>query len=116
MRKKRFTGRAIALLLAIFAWDAIAGAINGTVVVSGRVLDQQKLPVTIDQYVCVTEKDAGDLLLSPRKGLKNAVVWIDNPPAAAATPAQAARSKWIRTGVSSFRASWSFPPAGRSTS
>ncbi len=48
--------------------------------------------MTIDQYVCGNEKDAGDLIVSPQKELRNAVVWIDNPPAgAAAAPAQPAK-------------------------
>jgi plastocyanin len=45
--------------------------------------------VTIDQYLCGTEKDAGDLLVSPQKELQNAVVWLENPPPNAAWPASA---------------------------
>jgi len=80
-------GGALALVIGIAVSGAATGAsITGTVVVSGPVPDQRKLPVTIDQYVCGSEKDAGDLLVSPRKGLRNAVVWIENPPAIAAAP------------------------------
>jgi len=80
------------------AGSAIGAGLTGTVVVSGRAPDPQKVPVTIDQYVCGTEKDAGDLLLSPRKGLKNAVVWIENPPADAAAPTQPAKVEMDQNG------------------
>jgi plastocyanin len=43
--------------------------------------------VTIDQYVCGNAKDAEDLLLSPQREIRNAVVWLDNPPAGAASSA-----------------------------
>jgi len=67
-----------------------AGSIKGSVILGGPAPAPKKLEVTIDQYVCGTEKDSGDLLLSPRKELKNAVVWLENPPASAA-PAAAAK-------------------------
>jgi plastocyanin len=83
-----FTVSAALLLLGLGAAGvAAAGSIKGAVVLSGPVPAQKKVDVTIDQYVCGTEKDAGDLLLSPRKELKNAVVWLDNPPANAVVPA-----------------------------
>src|SRR5690349_9424283 len=92
-------GGALALVIGIAVSGAATGAsITGTVVVSGPVPDQRKLPVTIDQYVCGTEKDAGDLLLSPRKGLRNAVVWIENPPDGAAVPAQDAKVEMDQNG------------------
>jgi len=47
----------------------------------------KKVDVTIDQYVCGNAKDAEDLLLSPQKEIRNAVVWLENPPANAAAPA-----------------------------
>lgn len=67
----------------------VAGIITGKVVFAGAVPPQTKLEVTADQYVCGAEKDADDLLLSARKEVANAVVWLDNPPAggaASATP------------------------------
>jgi len=67
-----------ALLLAPGA--ALCGSIKGKVVLTGAVPAPKKVDVTIDQYVCGTAKDPDDLLLSPQKELKNAVVWIDNPP------------------------------------
>ena len=66
-----------------------AGAVHGKVVVAGAVPPSKKLDVTIDQYVCGTQKDAGDLLVSAQKELQNAVVWLENPPANAAWPTAA---------------------------
>jgi len=98
MRGKRFTRGLAALMLGLSAaGSAIGAGLSGTVVVSGRAPDPQKVPVTIDQYVCGTEKDSGDLLLSSRKELKNAVVWIENPPAGAA-PAPAAKVEMDQNG------------------
>jgi plastocyanin len=61
-------------------------SIKGKVVVVGPVPAPKKIEVTIDQYVCGSEKDAGDVLVSPQKELRNAVVWIENPPAGVAAP------------------------------
>ena len=66
---------------------AVAGVITGKVVLAGAVPPPTKLEVTADQYVCGAEKDAGDLLLSARKEIANAVVWLDNPPAGGVGPA-----------------------------
>ena len=68
---------------------SFGGAIRGKVVVTGGVPAQKKVEVTIDQYVCGNEKDAGDLLVSPQGELRNAVVWLDNPPSGATWPADA---------------------------
>jgi len=76
-----------------------AASIKGKVVVAGPVPAQKKIEVTIDQYVCGNEKDAGDLIVSPQKELRNAVVWIDNPPVgAAAAPAQPAKAEIDQNG------------------
>lgn len=69
--------------------QSLAGVIKGKVVLAGAAPAPRKIDVTIDQYVCGTEKDAADLLLSPRKDIGNAVVWLENPPAGAAWPARA---------------------------
>lgn len=61
---------------------ASGGSVKGTVVLKGAVPEPQKLPVTIDQYVCGKEKSAEDLVLSPERGIRNAVVWLENPPPA----------------------------------
>jgi len=54
--------------------------IKGTVVLKGTAPEPAKLAVTIDQYVCGKEKNAEDLILSPQRGIRNAVVWLENPP------------------------------------
>ena len=59
---------------------AVAGEILGRVVVAGDVPPPAKLSVTIDQYVCGTEKPAGDLVLSPAREVQSVVVWLENPP------------------------------------
>lgn len=69
--------------------QSLAGVIKGKVVLVGAAPAPRKINVTIDQYVCGTEKDAADLLLSPRKEIGNAVVWLENPPADAAWPTRA---------------------------
>jgi plastocyanin len=65
---------------------SLAGAIKGKVVYTGAVPAAKKVPVTIDQYLCGTEKNANHLLLSAQKEIRNAVVWIENAPAGAAGP------------------------------
>src|SRR3989441_9612291 len=60
---------------------ASGGSIKGTVVLKGATPELRKLAVTIDQYVCGKEKKAEDLLVSPQGGIRNAVVWLDKPPA-----------------------------------
>ncbi|PYN21558.1 MAG: hypothetical protein DMD99_19505 [Candidatus Rokuibacteriota bacterium] len=60
---------------------ASGGSIKGAVVLKGAAPELRKLAVTIDQYVCGKEKNAEDLLLSPQGGIRNAVVWLDKPPA-----------------------------------
>jgi len=79
-----------ALLLALLCapTQSAAAGIRGKVVFAGAVPPPKKVDVTIDQYVCGAAKDSGDLLLSPQKELRNAVVWLENPPASAAAPAQ----------------------------
>ncbi len=99
MRGMLFTLSATLLLLGLGASGVTAaGSLKGAVVVTGAVPAQKKIDVTIDQYVCGTEKDAGDLLLSPRKELRNAVVWLDNPPASATAPAPAAKVEMDQNG------------------
>ena len=62
-------------------------SIKGKVVLAGTVPPPKKVDITIDQYVCGTTKDSGDLLLSPQKEIRNAVVWLENPPANAQSAA-----------------------------
>ena len=57
-----------------------AADISGAVVYKGPAPERTKVPVTIDQYICGKEKDAEDLVLSQKRGVLNAVVWLENPP------------------------------------
>jgi plastocyanin len=72
-------------LAALLPWCAMAhaGDLTGSVLYSGALPERPKVPITIDQYICGKEKDAEDLVLGPKRGVLNAVVWLDNPPAGA---------------------------------
>jgi len=65
---------------------SIAGGIAGKVVFVGTPPAPKKIEITSDQYVCGNDKDAGDLLLSSRKEIGNAVVWIENAPPSGTSP------------------------------
>ena len=65
-----------------------AASIKGKVILVGAVPAPKKVDVTIDQYVCGKEKDAGDMLVSAQKEIRNAVVWIENAPTGPGAPAQ----------------------------
>ena len=100
MRGMRFARIPIVLLAGLLCAPGLClgGAIKGKVVFAGSVPPAKKVDITIDQYVCGTTKDAGDLLLSPQKELRNAVVWLDNPPADAAGPAKAEKVEMDQNG------------------
>jgi len=76
----------------------LGAAIKGKVVFVGSVPPSKKVDITIDQYVCGTAKDPGDLVLSPQKELRNAVVWLENPPTNAAAAAQAEKVEMDQNG------------------
>ena len=78
--------------------QCLGSSIKGTVVFVGAAPTPRKIEVNIDQYLCGTEKDAGDLLLSPKKEIRNAVVWLENPPANASWPAQAEKVEMDQKG------------------
>jgi plastocyanin len=65
------------------AWG---GTIKGTVRFTGAAIEQKKLPVTVDHSVCGKEKDAGEIILSPEKGMHNVVVSLQSPPPDAKWP------------------------------
>ena len=69
------------------ARPATAASIRGIVTVTGAVTPK-KLPDTIDQYVCGTEKPGEDLIVSGQGRVKNAVVWLQTPPPGAAWPSE----------------------------
>lgn len=84
----RGTGVLWALVCAL-AWGVVtasavwAGTLRGTVRFVGGALEARKVSVTSDQYVCGTEKEAEDIVLSPEKGIRNVVVSLQAPPAGA---------------------------------
>jgi plastocyanin len=100
MRGMRFTGAVSALLAGLLCTPGfcLAASIKGKVVFAGPVPAQKKVDVTIDQYVCGTTKDAGDLVVSPQKELRNAVVWLENPPPAKDLQAQSAKVEMDQNG------------------
>jgi len=100
MSMVRVAGGLAALLVGLMCAPGLClgASIKGKVVFVGAVPAQKKVDVTIDQYVCGNQKDAGDLILSPQKELRNAVVWIDNPPANAARPPQTANIEMDQNG------------------
>ena len=101
--------------LASSGW-ALGGDLTGTVLYSGALSERPKVPVTIDQYVCGNEKDADDLVLGPKRGVQNAVVWIENPPPARNGRRGRTRSRWTRRDACSFRGWSSSRSAAPSTS
>jgi plastocyanin len=66
---------------------ARAADIKGVVTLKGSAPELRKLAVTIDQYVCGKEKPAEDLVVSAQGAIRNAVVWLDKPPAGATAEA-----------------------------
>jgi plastocyanin len=87
----------LTLLVAAMVFMAPAGAdaaaIRGVVQLAGARPEPRKVPVTIDQYVCGTDKVAEDLVVGRDRGIRNVVVWLDAPPAGTAkrdAPAAAA--------------------------
>lgn len=67
------------------ALPARAAVIRGVVLFKGAV-DQKKLPVTIDQYICGKDKPAEDLVVNTQRGVRSAVVWLQTPPPGASWP------------------------------
>ena len=84
--------RPVFVLLCLAAWYVMAGGtawggtIKGTVRFTGAAFEQKKVPVTVDHSVCGKEKDAGDIVLSPEKGIRNVVVSLQAPPPGAQRP------------------------------
>jgi plastocyanin len=74
-----------ALACVVTAAPARAAAIRGVVLIKGAV-EQKKLPVTIDHYVCGKEKPGEDLVVNAQRGVRSAAVWLQTPPPGAAWP------------------------------
>jgi plastocyanin len=100
MRRMPFARRLCALLVGLMCAPGLSlgASIKGKVLFAGPVPAQKKVDVTIDQYVCGTAKDAGDLVVSPQKELRNAVVWLENPPPGKELPAQSAKVEMDQNG------------------
>jgi plastocyanin len=63
---------------------ADTGTITGQVIFVGAIPEAKKIKVTKDQEKCGQEKNAEDLIVSPERGIKNAVVslvGVKGPPA-----------------------------------
>src|SRR5215510_10112775 len=80
------------------ARPASAAAIRGVVQYTGSGGEPRKLPVTIDQYICGKDKDAEDLQVNPQRGVRNAVVWLQNPPPGARGEQPAAKVEMDQRG------------------
>ena len=79
---------------------SLAGEVKGKVVLADAVPARQTVPVTIDQYLCGNEKLADDLQVSANREIRNAVVWLENPPAGAPPPARAEKVEIDQKGCS----------------
>ena len=64
---------------------ASGGSLKGTVQFAGGAVERKKVPVTVDQFLCGKEKDSEEIMLSPQRGLRNAVAWLELPPEAKRT-------------------------------
>ena len=77
---------ALRLLVCISSgWAALTAAaqattIEGSVRFAGTLPAPKTLPITSDQYVCGTSKEAQDLVISTDRGISNAVVRLQTPP------------------------------------
>ena len=94
--------RVLALLLLSCGLTAhcLAGEVKGKVVFADAPPARQTVPVTIDQYLCGNEKLADDLQVSANREIRNAVVWIENPPPGAAVPARTEKVELDQKGCS----------------
>jgi plastocyanin len=100
MRRLSAVRRALLAALAALGAAAPAGAgeIRGQVRLTGPVPPPALLRVTIDHYVCGTEKRAEDLVVSPARELQNVVVWLGNPPPGAPSAAPGATAQMDQQG------------------
>ena len=69
-----------ALVSLTAAGPASAGSIKGAVLYNGPAVASKTVPVTIDQYVCGNQKPGEELVVSPKRGIRNAVVSLQTPP------------------------------------
>jgi plastocyanin len=83
----------VATFCAVAAANVSAATIKGNVRYSGTRVEKKTFPVTIDQYLCGKEKEAGDLVLSSANGIRNVVVSLNGVPAGSKPPVNAAPAK-----------------------
>ena len=77
----------VATFCAVAAANVSAATIKGNVRYSGTRVERKTFPVTIDQYLCGKEKEAGDLMLSSANGIRNVVVSLHGVPIGSKAPA-----------------------------
>ncbi len=61
--------------------SAEVGTIGGRVTFEGEIPKTKVFRVTIDKYTCGAEKPSQELIISPDRGIKNALLWIEGTPA-----------------------------------
>jgi plastocyanin len=83
----------VATFSAVAIANVSAATIKGNVRYSGARVEKKTFPVTIDQYLCGKEKEAGDLVLSTANGIRNVVVSLHGVPAGSKAPVNAAPAK-----------------------
>jgi len=83
----------VATFCAVAAANVSAATIKGNVRYSGTRVEKKTFPVTIDQYLCGKEKEAGDLVLSSANGIRNVVVSLNGVPAGSKAPVNPAPAK-----------------------
>ena len=87
-------GKHISAIVGVVVCCAVATAVNvsaatikGNVRYTGPRVEKKMFPVTIDQYLCGKEKEAGDLVISSTNGIQNVVVSLQGVPAGTKGPA-----------------------------
>ena len=83
----------VAAFCVIAATNTSAATIKGNVRYAGPRMEKKTFPVTIDQYLCGKEKEAGDLVISSSNGIQNVVVSLNGVPAGTKAPANPAPAK-----------------------
>jgi plastocyanin len=83
----------IAALCAAAVTSVSAATLKGNVRYAGARVEKKTVPVTIDQYLCGKEKEAGDLVLSSTSGIRNVVVSLHGVAAGSKAPANGAPAK-----------------------
>ncbi|HXV82962.1 MAG TPA: hypothetical protein VEG60_24110 [Candidatus Binatia bacterium] len=83
----------VAALCVCTGANVSAATIKGNVRYAGPRVEKKMFPVTIDQYLCGKEKEAGDLVISSSNGIQNVVVSLHGVPAGTKAPANPAAAK-----------------------